>query len=188
MHFDNKEPLNPALYDRSTAPARLREALNQLEQNEGLSQRAWEVFQFIRKETHQEHVLLMGRVTWYITCQSFLLTIYAVTSLHSCEWNAFSNLRLPSLAILLSVLAMLMILVTTSSIKSWGNQRDQIVKAYPQFSPLLLERWRHHRQSKDWIHSVSLLFPKLIPVLFITAWLIIAFFPQALWLPVWSKC
>ena len=33
----------------------------------------WELFQYFRGEIKHEHALLAGRVTWYITCQSFFV-------------------------------------------------------------------------------------------------------------------
>jgi hypothetical protein len=163
-------------------PVSLREGLLQLQHNEGGCQTAWDVFQAIRKETHQEHALLMGRVSWYITCQSFLLTIYAITSTHTGKWNAFSNQLLPGLAIVLSILAVLMIHGSTATIASWRHLRRQLLLAQPGLSGLLIRRWHHNASGKDWIHDSSLLFPQLIPMLFVAIWLLIARSDQPLWL------
>lgn len=176
---DKERPIQPS-NDRQ--PDSFEEGLIQLQHNKGGCQTAWEVFQAIRKETHQEHALLMGRVTWYITCQSFLLTIYAITSTRAGKWNAFSNQLLPGLAIVLSILAVLMIHGSTSTIASWGQLRRQLLLAQPALSGLMIRRWHHNAKGRDWIHASSLLFPQLIPLLFIAIWLIIARSCQPLWL------
>jgi hypothetical protein len=43
------------------------------ELEETFNKNAWELFEYIRSESKHEHSLFTGRVTWYITCQSFLL-------------------------------------------------------------------------------------------------------------------
>jgi hypothetical protein len=122
----------------------------------------------------------MGRVTWYITCQSFLLTIYALTYSNNRGPNWFSNGLLPLLAIIISSLAYFMIQGATRTINMWGKLRQQLViessRSNPEqgLNPLLIERWRLHDR-RDWIHIRALWFPQFITGVFILTWIVIAY-------------
>ncbi len=156
----------------------LQDALRYLDENAYGSQSAWEMFQFLRKEIQHEHSLLSGRVSWLITSQSFLLTIFAVMTEKNQTWTWFPNLLLPILAILIALMAMAMIFAATSTIASWAEQRKQLMASYPMLDPLLIRRWRSGLTDIDWLHERSIWFPQLMPVLFILVWLAILFFSK----------
>jgi hypothetical protein len=137
---------------------------------------AWELFEYVRSESKHEHSLLTGRVTWYITCQSFLLTAYAVSYANNKGPNWFSNLLLPFLAIVITIPAFSMIYGATATIEMWSELRVELLKKHDELTAILISRWHPNRLSKDSIHFRALWFPKFIPFLFATVWLVIAFF------------
>jgi hypothetical protein len=164
------------------AQKKFEEGLQELEKK--FQKNAWEFFEYVRGETKHEHSLLTGRVTWYITCQSFLLTVYAVSYCNSKAPNWFSNLLLPFLAIAITVLASYMIQGATTTIEMWSKLRFALLQKHPELSPILISRWHLPtlkgpvclRTSKDFIHLKALWFPRFIPFLFTIAWIAIAFF------------
>ena len=159
----------------------IRNGVEYLDNVDGNSQRIWELFQFVRSEAKHEHVLLMGRVTWYITCQSFLITIYAVTY-HQRHVNWFSNIALPGLAIAVSFLAYFMIDGAVKTIDHWGDLRNQLVRESMRLNsggglnPIVIPRWRmiaraEGAHSSDLIHNRSLWFPRCITFVFAAFWI-----------------
>jgi len=146
--------------------------------NKDENKNAWELFKYFREEIQLEHSLLMGRVTWYITCQSFLLTVYGITYSNSGGPNWFSNILLPILGISVTFLALHMIQGATLTIKMWSEMRVNLINNYPALDPVLITRWRSNPNSqnhKDIIHTKALLFPRFIPIIFLITWILISF-------------
>jgi hypothetical protein len=167
---------------RSTYPAKpldLSVGLAYLAKPDPSTEKIWELFRYVRAEVQHEYSLLMGRVTWYITCQSFLLTIYTISYANRPGPNWFSNAALPSLAIAISLLAYFMIQGATQTINMWGDLRREIIKkscaADPDkgLNPIIIARWRSDCP-RDPIHSRALWFPQLITIVFALTWLVIA--------------
>lgn len=154
----------------------IKDGLEYLEQNSESVKKTWELFQYFRSEIQHEHSLLMGRVTWYITCQSFLLTVYAITYSNSKQPNWFSNFLLPSLAIIVSFLSYFMIQGATKTIDMWGKLRVELVMKNSQLDPFLIPRWRSKAPKDDPIHLRALWFPQFISILFVIIWVLIAYF------------
>jgi hypothetical protein len=117
------------------------EGLEGFKELKELDTNAWEFFEYIRAETKHEHSLLISRVTWYITCQSFLLTVYAVSYCNSRTPNWFSNVLLPLLAIAITVPAYYMIRGATETIKQWSELRVAWLQKYFKLCPIFIERW-----------------------------------------------
>jgi uncharacterized membrane protein YhdT len=139
---------------------------------------AWELFKYFREEIQHEHTLLMGRVTWYITCQSFLLTVYGITYSNSRGPNWFSNILLPILGISVTFLALNMIQGATLTIKMWSEMRVDLINNYPELDPVLITRWRSNsngQNHKDAIHVKALWFPRFIPMIFLITWILISY-------------
>jgi hypothetical protein len=145
-----------------------------LEDNSVSGIKKWELFQYYRSEIKHEHSLLMGRTTWYITCQSFLITVYAITYSNYKHPNWFSNLLLPILAILISFLAYSMIKGATKTIKMWRELQDKLIRENQDLEGILIDR-RNEKTEKDDIHSQALWFPQFITIIFAITWLLIAF-------------
>ena len=51
---------------------------------------ALDIYKYYREEIRSEHNLLSQRVQWLITCQSFLLTCYTISSTKSGTFNWFA--------------------------------------------------------------------------------------------------
>jgi hypothetical protein len=134
----------------------------------------WELFQYFRGEIKHEYALLTGRVTWYITCQSFLLTVYAISYANCRGHNWFSNIFLPLFSFFVSLLALNMIQGAITTILMWSDMRKHLITANPRLNSVIITRWRHPENNYDAIHARSLWFPKLIPMLFMVAWILIA--------------
>jgi len=148
----------------------ISEGLNYLSEIEATSQKPWELFQYFRSEIQHEHTLLLGRVSWYITCQSFLITVYAISFSNSRQPNWFSNIVLPALAIVVSVLAFFMIEGATKTINMWGRMRNDLIQAASGLDPVIIPRWRSDVKYGDPIHVRALWFPRFITIVFIFLW------------------
>jgi hypothetical protein len=149
----------------------ITEGLSYLNEIEAASQMTWELFKNFRSEIQQEHTLLLGRVSWYITCQSFLITVYAISFSNSGHPNWFSNIVLPGLAVIVSVLAFFMIEGATVTINMWGRMRNDLVRVMPKLDSVIIPRWRSHAKFNDPIHVRALWFPRLITIVFILFWI-----------------
>ena len=138
--------------------------------------KAWELFQYFRGEVKHEHALLTGRVTWYITCQSFLLTVYAISYANSGGHNWFSNFFLPLFSITVTFLALNMINGATLTIHMWNEMMKHLITEHPGLNLVIITRWRQSENNNkyDAIHARSLWFPMQIPKLFMVAWILIA--------------
>ena len=138
----------------------------------------WELFRYYRSEAQYEHGVLTGRVTWLITCQSFLVAAYTVSYTRLGQPNWFSNQALPLLAFVLSLLAFFMIKGATDTIDMWWELRRDLVAVAalspPGLDPILIRRWRSGKHHDDFIHTSSLLFPRLIPFVFMIFWVVVA--------------
>ena len=180
------QPPKPDASDEIKKDDKIDKGLKYLNNGDPETQRIWELFRYFRSEIQHEHTLLMGRVTWYITCQSFLLTIYAVSSIQAGCHNWFSNNALPALGILISFLAFFMMNGAIKTIDDWGKLRKELVNAANRPSsydsgldPILIDRWRSKNSSKtDFLHVRALLFPRLIAIIFPLFWIVILIFSR----------
>jgi hypothetical protein len=134
-----------------------------------------ERLQFYRDEIKHEYDLLGQRVSWYVTSQSFLITAYAIAfSREPFPTNWFACYVLPSLAILVSLLSLGAIHGATDTADMWMARRAALVKALDdagsdELRDFSIARWEPGHI--DRVRRNSLWFPKLIPWLFICAWL-----------------
>jgi hypothetical protein len=150
-----------------------------LNNKEPPSQTTWELFRYFRSEIQHEHSLLMGRVAWYITCQSFLITVYAVSFGAVKRFNWFSNILLPTLAITISILAYFMIQGATTTINMWGELRRDLINFSTSsrpgtgLDPILIQRWRSDF-GRDAIHQRALWFPQFITIIFMVFWIVVS--------------
>ena len=134
--------------------------------------------------------MLFRSVTWYITCQSFLLTVYAITYSNSKQPNWFSNLLLPCLAIIVSILSYFMIQGATRTIDMWGELRISLIKKSAELNhdsglnSVIIPRWRSDAPNEDSIHLTALWFPQCITFIFAITWCVIAIFS---WTFPWLK-
>lgn len=134
----------------------------------------WEHFKYIRGEIQHEHNLLKGRVTWYITCQSFLITAYVLSYKEKISPIWFSNLLLPILALIITILAYSMIRGTLTTIEMWGKLQYNSIAVYSKLNSLMIEPW--HLEN-DPISRNSLMFPRVIPLIFGIFWTIVLVSP-----------
>ncbi len=75
---------------------------------------------YFKRWRQNEYDLLNQRVTSFITCQSFLLTAYAVSYVNSPGANNwFSRILLPALGIMLSVVIVFPIRYSILTVDSW---------------------------------------------------------------------
>ena len=167
--------------EEPVAPLSIGPGLEYLKEVFGKS--PWDLYEYIRGEVKHEHNLLSARVAWYITCQSFLLTVYDLSYTNSRGPNWFSNLLLPCLAISVSILAYYMIAGATQTIGMWASLREALISAHPRLDPILIERWRSTKRHRDdKIHIRAMWFPRVITGLFIFTWFLIGLVS---WLKPW---
>ena len=71
-----------------------------------------------------------------------------------------------------------MILSATNTIEMWGAKRRQLVDGIgDELDAILLPRWQAGSDNKkDWVHENSLLFPRLLPFIFVLVWGILLWF------------
>lgn len=157
----------------------IAKGLAYLNDKEPHSKTTWELFRYVRSEIQHEHSLLLGRVAWFITCQSFLITVYAVSFSAVKRFNWFSNILLPTLAITISFLAFFMIHGATTTINMWGELRKDLIRfsASSQpgtgLDPILIQRWRSDF-GRDAIHERALWFPQFITIVFMVFWIVVS--------------
>ena len=125
-------------------------------------------YQTIRSEIQAEHSLISNRLNWYVTAQSFLIIAFAIAEATGFTWfRWFPRLLLPFLGLPCSLLIFPSIAAACSTIELWHEKQDDFFKNHGEFkNAFRLER-------KPLSHPVSLLFPKLIPILFGLFWLIV---------------
>lgn len=180
MNHNKKEKTTPPNQRSAPHMHDISNGLNYLSEVKSSSQKTWELFRYFRGEIQHEHTLLLGRVSWYITCQSFLITVYAITYSNSRQPNWFSNLVLPALAIIVSVLAYFMIEGATKTINMWGKLRNELIAVSAAAQPgsgldsVIIERWRSGANHNDPIHARALWFPRFITIVFIAFWVSIS--------------
>ncbi len=125
-------------------------------------------YQAIRDEIRAEHSLIASRLSWYVTSQSFLVTAFAISCGNNFRWFSwFSTLLLPSIGFLSSLLIFPSIVAACRTIELWHSKQTRFFESHAEFK----KAFDLKRQS--WVHRQSLLFPKLIPLLFGSLWLII---------------
>jgi hypothetical protein len=114
---------------------------------------------------------------------------YTVSYTRLGQPNWFSNQALPLLAFVLSLLAYFMIEGATKTINMWWVLRRDLVAVAalspPGLDPILIRRWRSDSHHDDFIHTSSLLFPRLIPFVFMIFWVVVSLLSDLLpWISV----
>lgn len=125
-------------------------------------------YQNIRDEIRSEHNLISSRLNWYVTAQSFLIIAFAIAEGTAFTWFVwFSRALLPVTGLLCSVLIFPSVAAACATLELWHAKQDTLLAKGPD----LAAAFQLKRQS--WLHKGSLLFPKLVPVLFGVFWLIV---------------
>ncbi len=127
-------------------------------------------YQQIRDEIHSEHALLSNRLTWYVTSQSFLVTAFTISRANGFTWYPwFASLLLPAIGFCASTVILPSIIAACETIRLWHERQDAFFARHEEYrAAFQLIRSR-------WIDSRGLLFPRLMPILFGSLWLIIHF-------------
>ena len=135
--------------------------------------------EYYRAETRHEYSLLGQRVSWYVTCQSFLIIAFSSGMGNSNVYFRLGiALILPTLGMITSILIKPSIDGAITIINKWGEKEYEVLqnedlkdfkikRAYEKV------RSRSHsvEQKTDVIKRESLKFAKLIPVVFIYGWI-----------------
>jgi hypothetical protein len=131
-----------------------------------------DVLRFCREEIRHEFALLSVRMTWYVTCQSFLITAFAIFTannfLKSFPWF---NLCIAVLGIVTSYLTLSPIKATHETIAMW-LEKQRAVFSIPQLQE---DHSKIHYSiprnfltiSADARHQKSLIFSRYNPWIFI---------------------
>jgi len=125
---------------------------------------ALELLKFYRDEIKQEFNLIAHRLTWYVTCQSFLLTAFAISKGNLPGGRWFPAYLLPTIAIALSILSFFPIKFAAQAIEKWLLKQTSLLD---DRSFGLLE---YQIERPGHIHWVSMWFPQLLPFVFSGAW------------------
>ncbi|MGE5445145.1 MAG: hypothetical protein ACM3SR_11185 [Ignavibacteriales bacterium] len=124
--------------------------------------------QMIRDEIRSEFGLIANRLSWYVTSQSFLVTAFAISRGIGFNWYSwFSTVLLPALGLISSALIFPSIVGASKTINLWHQRYKRFLEQNPKFQ----QAFELNRPS--WIHTLSLLFPTLIPPLFGLFWIVI---------------
>ncbi len=125
-------------------------------------------YQAIRDEIRAEHNLIANRLTWFVTSQSFLVSAFAISRGNNFTWfHWFSTTLLPLLGFVSAALVLPSILGAIATIKLWHEKLHRFFEMHPDLkAALALKR-------PPWIENRGLLFPKMMPLLFATFWLVI---------------
>lgn len=134
--------------------------------------------EFYRIETRHEYSLLGQRVSWYVTCQSFLIIAFASGMGNSNVYFRLGvALILPILGIVTSILTKPSINGAIAVINQWGAKEHEVLqnedlkdfqvkRVYEKVSPSS----KKVEQKTDVIQRESLKFAKLVTVIFIYGW------------------
>jgi len=133
----------------------------------------FEHYSIIRGQLEHEDNLMSGRLSWFVASQSFLFTAYAilVNGLHPATTDGTADSR-RLLLVLISALAtatcILIFLSILSGIAAMANLRrlyERTATASPgEFPPI---------QGSRFTQLLGLAAPILLPILFMSAWLLL---------------
>jgi hypothetical protein len=125
-------------------------------------------YQQIREEIRAEHALISNRLTWYVTSQSFLVSAFAISRGSGFQWYSwFSTLLLPAIGFCATALIFPSIAGAVRTIRIWHARQKEFLARHSEFCAAFDLR------RPTWIERNGLLFPRLIPLLFGTFWLVI---------------
>ena len=123
-----------------------------------------EGYAYLREELRFEHTLLGGRMTYYMTSQSFLFTAAAIA--RSMNWHGFywfSGALLPIVGIVASAVLLESIHAAYGRMDQWRLREKMFEGTHPLVVLYLEEK-----------HRKSLLFTSLMPWLFLIVWPVFA--------------
>jgi len=135
--------------------------------------------EYYRNETMHEYSLLGQRVSWYVTCQSFLIIAFSSGMGNSNTYFRLGvGLILPTLGIVTSILIKPSIDGAIAIINKWGEKeyevlQDDKLEDFKIKRVYEKSRSNSHKveQKKDLIKTESLKFARYISVVFTYGWL-----------------
>lgn len=135
--------------------------------------------QYYRTETRHEYSLLGQRVSWYVTCQSFLIIAFSSGMSNSNVYFRLGvGLILPVLGIVTSVLIKPSIDGAIAIINKWGDKEYELLQNEDLKDFKIKRIYDKTRsgaykveQRKDIIKRESLKFAKLVSIVFICGWI-----------------
>ena len=137
-----------------------------------------EKLNFFRDEIKHEFGLLGQRLAWYVTCQSFLITSFAISINKSSSLTWFSYVII-AIGICASILIGPAIWGAHRTIKMYGDKKRDLLKN-DELIDFRIPRDAFPFADDD-IHKKSMYFSGVIPIVFIVIWLIVfilsIFFP-----------
>lgn len=130
----------------------------------GIARELPEGYKYLREELRFEHTLLGGRMTYYITSQSFLFTAAAIA--RATNWNGFhwfSGALIPLVGIASSAVILYSIHAAYGRMDEWRAKEKEFAGSHPLVVIFPEEK-----------HKKSLLFTSLMPWLFLGVWVVLA--------------
>jgi hypothetical protein len=150
---------------------------------EGKAVNDYELLSSIRAEIHAEHTLISHRISWYIITQSFLMTAYAIAG-GSNQWQQYFQFAMPVIGILLSELARWAIWAGSEVQNDLLNIESDLIIEMEEAAKLgknTIQEMRtidyykrttvYGRPTADWTDARAKKLPRMIPLLFIVAWI-----------------
>ena len=134
-----------------------------------------DVLRFCREEIRHEFALLNTRITWYVTCQSFLITAFSILAANNLVKNfPWFNLCIAVLGIVTSILTLSPVKAAHETIALWLEKQRSLFAVSDSHE--LIARYAISRDllpvENDGRHKRSLLFSHYSPWAFIAVWLI----------------
>ena len=125
-------------------------------------------YQTIRSEIQAEHSLMSNRLNWYVTAQSFLIIAFAISEATGFTWFRWlPRVLIPILGLVCSALIYPSIAGASITIKLWHERQKLFLENHPEFQKSFELR------RTPLVHEASLLFPRLVPLVFALFWAII---------------
>ena len=131
---------------------------------------------FIRQEVMFEYQLMSSRISWLITCQSFLIAAYTFSFgnvfIYKAGW--FVQYVLPILGLLLCVPAFIGILGASRTISDWRSKQYALLidaGLSSELAKYLIDRFKTPPPN-DYIHKVSERFAISLPIALSVFWVI----------------
>ena len=136
-----------------------------------------ESLDFIRRETSHEPTLLNGRISWLVTCQSFLIAAYILILCCKPAYSALwlSHFLLPITGMVIAGTAIPGCLGACDTINIWRKRQYELLKENDiqnELKDIVIYRWLKD-PNDDSIHKNSMRFSVFLAPFLLVFWLVL---------------
>ena len=140
----------------------------------------FDLLEFFRDEIKHEFNLLGQRMGWYVTCQSFLITAFAISLGARFKGPPWFSYTIALIGVATSALVYPAITGAHKTIDMYLRKKRELFRGAPELTELQIAR-DEFEVNADGVHKQSLAFSWLVPVMMAVLWmgmaLLLRFFP-----------